>query len=1178
MAVFNPEISGNSLPPQNIEAEELILGGILLDPEAMGQVVDILIPAAFYVKAHQEIYSAALILHAQGKPTDLMAVTVWLADRNELDKVGGNAKLAGLLNRTVSAANIDRYARLIMDKYIRRELIAAGHEIVELGYETAEELETVLDESEQKIFRLTQEKPQQGLVPIADTLIQTFNELENLHQQTSMPGIPCGFYDLDAMTSGFGRSDLIIVAGRPSMGKCLAADSEIVLADGSVATIAEIYQRQQAKILTLKDNWKFATIEPSAFIDDSIKPVFRVITRLGRAIETTVTHPYLTIQGWKKLSELNTGDKIAVPRIINIFGEKEIYEDKVKLLAYLIGDGSITTSSPRFTNTNPKLQEEFIQAVKIFPSIKVKIYANNRAPSLYVTKDLNYIVTQRQIFSKNLTKVINSQSNSARQIARSIGVSPSLMCLWMKGNCVPKLEKFLQLSQFLDIEPIKLAPHGITQIQKNNKNSLAVWLEEIGIFGKKAEDKFIPSIIFELQRSLVALFLNRLFATDGWATALTSGQSQIGYATVSEKLARQIQHLLLRFGVIASLKKRSVKYKNTRRNAWQLDITDSISIKSFIDEIGIFGKEEAIEAVKAALTKRKYQTNRDLIPVAIWEKIAAAKGNRYWKDVAIAAGIKGYSNIHVGKRALSRERLFQLASALEDLSLQQLANSEVYWDEIVSIAYVGNKQVYDLTIPDTHNFVANDICVHNTSFALNIACNIAQVHRYPVAIFSLEMSKEQLAQRLLAGEAKIESNRLRSGRFSQNEYEPLVSAVAQLSDLPIFIDDTASLSVTQMRSQLRRLQSQHKGQMGLVLLDYLQLMEGGGDNRVQELSKITRSLKGLAREFNVPIIALSQLSRGVEQRTNKRPMMSDLRESGCLSGETLVTLADTGKEVPIQDLVGKSGFTVWSLNQTTMQIEKGIVSKAFCTGIKPVYKMTTRLGRTIRATGNHKFLSINGWKRLDELRQGERLALPRYIASQSLQTMSDAELALLAHLIGDGCTLPRQTIQYTTKEEDLANLVRSLAERVFGDLINPSLLGTAYCGTSIYKSNLSRERAASLAIAVQSEEIERLACSDLYWDEIRSIAIDGETEVYDLTVSIHHNFIANNIVVHNSIEQDADLIIMLYRDSYYNPDSPDRNIAEVIIVKHRNGPTGTVKLLFQPELTKFENLAQSTRY
>jgi replicative DNA helicase len=835
MTEFNPQIASTSLPPQNIEAEEAILGGILLDPEALSRVIDLLVSDAFYVRAHQEIYKAILKLHAQGKPTDLMTVISCLQDYHLLEQVGGAIKLTQLLDRTVSAVNIDRYAALIMDKYLRRQLISAGHEIVDLGFDTATELDVVLDESEKKIFRLTQKRPQEGLIPIGNTLIQTFNDIEKLHQKVAQPGIPCGFYDLDAMTSGFGRSDLIIIAGRPSMGKCLAKDSKIVLADGSLSTIEEIYHRNRAELLTLKDHWKFAFTQPSAFVDDGIKPVFKLTTRLGRSIETTITHPYLTIRGWRKLSELNPGDRIAVPRHINVFGNEDLSESKVKSLAYLIGDGCLTHISPQFTNSNPILQKDFIEAVAEFPDIEVKF------------------------------------------------------------------------------------------------------------FSKNAKQKTIPDFVFKLKRSLISLFLNRLFSTDGWITVLKSGQVQLGYATVSEKLARQVQHLLLRFGVIAKLKKRLVKYKEDRREAWQLDVTDSLSIKNFIEGIGIFGKERAILSAREALTRKKDRTNCDLIPIEIWQQLQLAKANEPRTVLAKRAGIKGYSNIHVGQRTLTREKLFILASTLENLPLQQLATSDIYWDEIISIEYVGERQVYDLTIPETHNFVANDICVHNTSFALNIAHNIAK-DNLPVAIFSLEMSKEQLSVRLLASEAGIESNKLRSGRLSQKELEPLGEALGSLSSLPIFIDDAANLTVMQMRSQVRRLQAEHKGQLGLVLIDYLQLMEGGGsDNRVQELSRITRSLKGLAREVQAPVIALSQLSRAVESRTNKRPMMSDLRESG-------------------------------------------------------------------------------------------------------------------------------------------------------------------------------------------------------------------------------------------SIEQDADVIIMLYRDEYYNADSPDRGIAEVIVTKHRNGPTGMVKLLFQPDLTKFLNLQRKQTY
>jgi replicative DNA helicase len=941
------------LPPQNIEAEEAILGGILLDPEAIGRVSDRLFPEAFYISAHKDIYQAALRLHAQGKPTDLLSVTSWLADNDLLARIGGRNKLATLVDRTVSAVNIDSLALLVTEKYLRRQLIKAGNEIVHLGYELQTELPVVLDQAEQKVFGVTQERPQSGLVHISDTLINNFQDIEERNQGIALPGIPCGFYDLDAMTSGFQRSDLIIVAGRPSMGKCLSHDSEIVLADGTITIIEELYKQRHVStplntsgsLLTLNNDWKFTFTQPCAFVDDGIKPVFRVTTRLGRSIETTITHPYLTIKGWEKLENLTVGDRIAVPRKINVFGTETIRECEVKLLAYLIGDGGLTNCTPRFTNSNPLLQAEFSQAVADFVGLKIRWQDSQgtRTPSLCVRGDLEFIAIQRQIFAKSFKLAIQSQSLTGKEISQLVGVSPTLLCAWKQGECVPNLETFDLLCEILQLESEEFVSHGFACMSKSRKNSLTLWLEELGLWGKDAHAKTIPNIVFKLERSQIALFLNRLFATDGWAALLTSGQSQLGYATVSEKLARQIQHLLLRFGIIASLKKRSVKYKNTRRPAWQLDITDALSIKTFITEIGIFSKEEAIEKVTDVISQKRYQTNRDLIPVEIWEQIAAAKGNETWSSLARRAGIQGYTNMHIGKRALKRERLWVLATALDNLPLQQLATSDIYWDEIVAIEFVGNKQVYDLTIPETHNFVANDICVHNTAFGLNLGHNVAASYKLPVAIFSLEMSKEQLTQRLLASEAGIESGYLRSGRLSQTQWEPLSRAIGVLSEMPIYIDDTPNITVTQMRSQARRLQAEQGTKLGLIVIDYLQLMEGGGDNRVQELSKITRQLKGLARELSVPVIALSQLSRGVESRTNKRPMLSDLRESG-------------------------------------------------------------------------------------------------------------------------------------------------------------------------------------------------------------------------------------------SIEQDADLVVMIYRDDYYNPDSPDRGIAEVIVAKHRNGPTGTVKLLFDPQFTKFKNLARPSHY
>lgn len=179
-----------------------------------------------------------------------------------------------------------------------------------------------------------------------------------------------------------------------------------------------------------------------------------------------------------------------------------------------------------------------------------------------------------------------------------------------------------------------------------------------------------------------------------------------------------------------------------------------------------------------------------------------------------------------------------------------------------------------------------------TSFALNLAENAAIDEKIPVGIFSLEMSKDQLVDRLLASQAGVDSWKLRTGNLSDEDFPKIGYAMGVLSESPIFIDDTPSANVMEIRAKARRLQMEHG--LGLIIIDYLQLMEGKGNsydgNRVQEISEISRSLKGLARELQVPVIALSQLSRAVEHRDNKRPQLSDLRESGSIEQDADIVM------------------------------------------------------------------------------------------------------------------------------------------------------------------------------------------------------------------------------------------------------------------------------------------------
>ena len=575
-----------------------------------------------------------------------------------------------------------------------------------------------------------------------------------------------------------------------------------------------------------------------------------------------------------------------MPRKLEVFGLDDARECEIKILAYLIGDGCLTDHSPSFTNSNPVVRKDFSKAVADFGGMTTRYADSNgtRTPYLRVVANPDFITKHRKEFGGRLRSAIASAGKSSRQIALAISVSPVSMHEWKEGNCVPTQRSFASLCSVLKAEPFDLAPFGIGAISANGESSIARWLERLNLLGKGAKDKFVPPMIFRLKRRQVALFLNRLFATDGWATVLASGNAQLGYATVSEKLAHQVQHLLLRFGIIASLRKRSVLYKNTRRPAWQLDITDSRSIQTFISEIGIFGKERAVAAVKSELQKKKYQTNRDLIPVEVWKSIAVAKGNESWASLARRSGIKGHTNIHVGKRSPTRERLRVLAETLGNPLLQQLAESDVYWDEIVSIEPLGMKQVYDLTVPETHNFVANDICVHNTSLAMNVVEHVVLEQKLPVAVFSLEMSAEALVLRMMCSIARVNLRSIREGFMSESDFPKLTSAAGRLANAPLFIDDSAGLSILQLRARARRLHQMHG--VKLFVVDYLQLLHSTArrsqENRQQEISDISSGIKALAKELKAPVLVLSQLNRELERDKSRKPRLSDLRESGAI--------------------------------------------------------------------------------------------------------------------------------------------------------------------------------------------------------------------------------------------------------------------------------------------------------
>ncbi len=312
------------------------------------------------------------------------------------------------------------------------------------------------------------------------------------------------------------------------------------------------------------------------------------------------------------------------------------------------------------------------------------------------------------------------------------------------------------------------------------------------------------------------------------------------------------------------------------------------------------GEEIAVPGQRSEVASARQPP--DLLPLAVWGDIAKAIAD---------------DGTYPRRLRLRRETVARLAETLDDDQLRWWASPDVRWERIVAIAPAGETEVIDITVPHLHNFVAADVYLHNTAFGLGMATHVAQTTGRPVLVFSLEMGHNELTQRILASEAKVDSMKMRNGRLTESDWAKIGRAIGRL-EVPLFLDDNPRVTVMEIRAKARRLKARHGG-LALIVVDYLQLMSGGGnpENRQLEVSEISRNLKILARELEVPIVALSQLSRNLESRGDKRPMLSDLRESGCLTADTELVRADTDTRVTLGELVAADARDVplWSIDE-----------------------------------------------------------------------------------------------------------------------------------------------------------------------------------------------------------------------------------------------------------------------
>jgi replicative DNA helicase len=806
------------VPPQNIEAEESVLGAMLVSEATLTRVIDEvkLNAADFYLEKHGAIFTCVHDLYAASKPVDELSVTEALVQRNQIEQAGGKHYVSELAAKVPAAGNAKHYAEIVQQNSLLRRLLGAGQEIQGWVHERDGEPRELSERAEKLLFDVAHKEQASDFKLLSEILHGEVDRLEKLSTgEAELTGTPSGFRDIDAITGGFQPGNLIIVAARPAMGKCQSAQSLVYdPTTGARRRVDELFgahaRGEEVWVASLASDLQMKPAKVLAIESNGRKKVYRLTTRLGRWTEATANHPVLTSSGWKELGDVEPGARVAVPRRLpRPTRSIELPDAEVVLLAALIADGSIGGGTPAYCYGADSGVASLVEEAAQEYGVRFKPTRRDAKGSSYLTSDNR----------------------------------PG-------GNPVTKI----------------LRGHNL--------------------MGLRSAEKFAPDAIFGLSDEQIARFLGVMYACDGHVYC-SDRLAQIGYTTISERLARDVQHLLLRLGIVATIRtlKRPV-YEGTGKVAREIRITSQESLRRFCELVRVPGKETKQDEVMERLGSAPRSTNTDTLPRNIWEEVLFAKGDRSWADVSELTGRPRTHNWHVGKRSPSRGLVAELTDAVVSPALEELCDSDIWWDEVESVEYVGEEETYDLDVPGLRNFVADDIIVHNSAIVANIAENVAVKHNQPVAFFSLEMSEVELAQRFIACRARISGDKLRKGQVSQKDWPKVVRACNELEQAPLWFDDSSDLGVLDLRAKARRLhaQEQDKGGLGLIIVDYLQLMRTDDPraNRVEQVGQISRGLKILARELEVPVLAISQLSRAPEQRHPPKPMLSDLRESGNL--------------------------------------------------------------------------------------------------------------------------------------------------------------------------------------------------------------------------------------------------------------------------------------------------------
>ncbi|MBO3750258.1 replicative DNA helicase [Streptosporangiaceae bacterium NEAU-GS5] len=792
------EGSGGSFertPPNNIEAEQSVLGGMLLSKDAIADVVEALRGEDFYRPAHQIVFEVITDLYGRGEPADAVSVLAELQKRGELARVGGGAYLHTLTAVVPTAANAGYYAKIVREQAVLRRLIEAGTRIVSYGYGGQnEEVDDLVDRAQAEIYKVTERRTSEDYLPLSEIMPGALDEIEAIGSRGGqMVGVPTGFQDLDALTNGLHPGQMIVVAARPAIGKALALDTPLPTPTGWT-TMGEV---RVGDFLLGADGRPTRVVAATDVMRQ--RPCFEVEFSDGSVIVADAHHQWLTETHAARKATDDRGGVAARSAPAPVAHAATVDRDEAAALGDHRG-GVAARSAPA----------PVAHAATVDRDEAAALGDHHRRGQ----HTFGAVATTEEIARTLRCESAGRRLNHAVPVAEpadlpdaDLPFPPYSLGVWLGAGhradaCFttddPEIVAMVEADGFHVTRGAGDRVYGLRPPASRTHHATAqAMLESMGL----PENKHIPGAYLRASETQRRALLAGLLDTDGHVNA----SGTVVFAVTSERLAMDACELILSLGYQATLTTKPGQGRSESSSAGYA-ITFTPADKVF-----------------RLTRKAARQDTRD--------------------------------------RPSTRLR------------------------HIVDVRPITSVPVRCVEVDSTdHLYLAGRswIPTHNSTLGLDFARSAAIKHGMTTVVFSLEMSRNEITMRLLSAEARVALHTMRSGMMNDDDWTRMARRMGEVAEAPLFIDDSPNMSMMEIRAKCRRLKQRHD--LRFVIVDYLQLMSSPKktESRQQEVSEISRALKLLAKELEVPVIAISQLNRGPEQRTDKRPQVSDLRESGSI--------------------------------------------------------------------------------------------------------------------------------------------------------------------------------------------------------------------------------------------------------------------------------------------------------